>query len=260
MAAAGYDDEDERLMIEILDREVKIKEFDPWSVELIPSELLRTDLKTNSFIQLQIFLETGEEDSSIPILLKDINDEDKMKLLRECLVSNNTNGVIILLKNIIFSKGTIADIFIQSVKSNQLPIVRFIFGNHLVSLYDVYAVLKIAVEYDRFSIIKYFIDQDIDISIEDDILLRKAVKLNNVSIAELLIENGANIHSREDIVLRTAVELNNFEMVKMLLEHGANVNIKRNWPLRKAELEGFDKIATFIRDWMMLVDIGEYLK
>lgn len=75
---------------------------------------------------------------------------------------------------------------------------------------------------DFLKMLKIFIDNNVDIHINDEIILRQASYFGLYNTVKLMIDNGADIRTKDDEALRLASNGSHFKVCDLLIENGAN--------------------------------------
>jgi ankyrin repeat protein len=88
--------------------------------------------------------------------------------------------------------------------------------------------LFIATRDGDLDIIKYLLEQGLDIHAEHDAALFVASKYGHLPVVEYLIRRGANVTADNDKALVAAIYGNHLDVVKYLLAHGANEVVSIN--------------------------------
>lgn len=126
-----------------------------------------------------------------------------------------------------------------------------------IDVRDGYTVLDIALRrYHRFDIVKILLDSGLDINYHNCnyFPLRFASSHGDLEVVKYLINNGIDIHVDNDIALWDAAKNGHLEVVKLLVENGADIHARNgvdSSPIR-ATLEN-DRLYTY-EDKRVLTD------
>ena len=112
-------------------------------------------------------------------------------------------------------------------------------------------------------IVKYLVNQGVNIHANDDEALRDASYNGQLEVVKYLVEQGADIHAKNDYALRYSSENGYLEIVKYLIEQGAYINALNDlafkWASKEEHLEViqyflFDcnmQIKQDAKDWLI---------
>lgn len=124
--------------------------------------------------------------------------------------------------------------------------------------YGRYNLVHSAAEGGQAEIIKYLIEQKVDLEcfdIANQTPLMKAVMSGSVEAARLLIHHGASLEEYSDIFARTplglAIMIGDLDMAKMLIDEGADYNEEsyNNIAAESGDIEMFDFVDQLDSDW-----------
>lgn len=128
--------------------------------------------------------------------------------------------------------------FINAIHNNDFEtVIKYVQnGIELNSITkDNNTILNIAIEYNRFEIITYLVENGSQVNLDPELINRgilspivKAVESDNLEITKFLINNGAIIQDIYDDrgyeLIDLAAKNGNLEMVKFLESHGADIH------------------------------------
>ena len=98
----------------------------------------------------------------------------------------------------------------------------------------------------HYDIVKWLVENGVNIHFEDDIALRDASDKGHLEVVKYLIEKGANIHAESDQALGYASRSGHLEVVKFLLQAGAKINAYNDYALRMAAANGHLDIVKYL--------------
>lgn len=145
-------------------------------------------------------------------LLQDIKNNNYEKV--EYYVENGANIDIC---------DTKSNILMYTVYHGNLKIVKYLIDNGAdVNVQDSngYTAIRIAIQYQKFDIVKYLISKSVNIELKDyiinDTVLLYTLRNKMIKMAQYLIKNGATIDN-ESIIIST--QYNNIDIIKFIVEY-----------------------------------------
>ncbi|AQN68743.1 ankyrin repeat protein [Saudi moumouvirus] len=107
-------------------------------------------------------------------------------------------------------------------------------------------VLKCASSSGELEVVKYLVENGIDIHADNDSALALASDRGHLEVVKYLVESGANIHADKDYALRWASRCGYLDVVQYLVENGANINAKNDYSLRWASENGHLEVVKYL--------------
>ncbi|AGD92932.1 putative ankyrin repeat protein [Megavirus lba] len=183
-----------------------------------------------------------------------INNGANTNTINEALIyasEKNHLNIIIYLKqlgaDINFNNSRILD---RVSYNGYFEIVKYLIESDIDININEYALVYSSSE-GHFEIVKYLVENGLHHQINE--ALETSCYHNYVDIAKYLIDSGANIHSNNETPLINTLESyknnhNRFELIKYLIELGADIHINNNKPLLLALKYGYHEIIKYLID------------
>jgi ankyrin repeat protein len=114
--------------------------------------------------------------------------------------------------------------------------------------------LRFAARNNQFEIVKFFVEQGVNIHHANNSTLNLACQAGNLDIVKYLIDQGANYHKGYETPLLLAVLEGRLNIVKYLVEKGCNINTNNNELFKiakknkRTEILKYLKIANFMKN------------
>jgi ankyrin repeat protein len=113
---------------------------------------------------------------------------------------------------------------------------------------DVLRLFDIAADKGHTDIVRYFIEQGVNIHKDDENALLSASANGHLDIVELLFAHGADIHISNDYCLKAAAEKGHTEIAEFFLKHNADVQAWKGTVIQgAAENNHFDTVALLLK-------------
>jgi len=109
-------------------------------------------------------------------------------------------------------------------------------------------LLICAAENGYLEVVKYLVENGVDINTDDDEALRYAAEDGYIEVVKYLHKNGANISANDDYALKYAVGNGHFEVVRYLVENGANIHAENDEALKWALLTDHREVIEYLID------------
>ena len=156
----------------------------------------------------------------------------------------NKSTLIKLLENCLEEDDGIFNEFID-------PFTRIKFNDDIIvnlinDIDDIHSYFYYFISIGNLEIIKYLIENKVDIHVEDDQALIEASNSGQLEIIKFLLENGADITSQDNQAVISAVINNNLEIIKFLFENGADISAQHNQALISAVINNNLEIVKYL--------------
>ena len=121
-------------------------------------------------------------------------------------------------------------------------------------------VLGWASRMNQTEVMKYALENDADVHIDDNLALKWASQQGNLEAVKLLLEAGADMHAEQGYALRFAANCGHLEVAETLVEAGADVHAFNScavvWALEKGHQELFEFLV-IKGNWQVPSDAGQ---
>ena len=77
-------------------------------------------------------------------------------------------------------------------------------------------VLEIAAEKGNLEVVKFLVEEGVDVHTYDDCALCGAAEKGHLEVVKFLVAKGADVHARDNYALRWAADKGHLEIVKFL--------------------------------------------
>ena len=124
-------------------------------------------------------------------------------------------------------------------------------GEKLVKVEDKYKahaiVLKNIKSIWTVDTFKYFIEEDIDIHVQNDYAFQYACETGNLELVKFWVDNNADIiHADDDLALQLAARNGYLEVVRYLINNGADIHADNDWALQLAAKNGYLEVVRYL--------------
>lgn len=174
-----------------------------------------------------------------------INDRDYQNLLKElkegsisitatlnyCCFMGNLPVLKLLINEFDYDVNAEDNLLKRSVYLGKYNITKFLLENNANVTAEDNIAIKIMAKRNNSEMIKILIDYGADIHVDNEYPLRCSAHNKNYDNVTLLLQYGVDIHADNDFTLRKCCYDSNYIIVKLLLEHGANVHADNDYPL-----------------------------
>jgi len=113
----------------------------------------------------------------------------------------------------------------------------------------------------NLEIVKYLVENGVDIHYKNDKALRKSAREGHIEIFKYLVENGADIHADNDYAFSWSVVNGESRLVKYLIEKGVDIHYDNDYALRISAEYGRFKLVRYLlengADINVIEDIDE---
>jgi len=133
------------------------------------------------------------------------------------------------------------------------PFTRIKFDNDIIlnlinNIKDINKYFYYFILNENFEILKYLLNNRVNIHDQNDKPLITALKNNHLKLIKFLIENGADIHARDDKVLINISSMGNLEIVKYLIENGADIHAQNDQALIDASYSQLEIVKYLLKN------------
>ena len=112
---------------------------------------------------------------------------------------------------------------------------------------DKVVALKICAELGILELVKYLVEEGVDIHANDEDALWSSVSEGHLEVIKYLVAKGADVHHDNETPLRCAAHFGNLDVVKYLVEeHNANIHAKYDSALRKSAKRGHLSVVKYL--------------
>ncbi|BCS83144.1 ankyrin repeat protein [Cotonvirus japonicus] len=119
------------------------------------------------------------------------------------------------------------DIIRWASKKNHNNIMKFIVNkksdNHKKNI-----ALRCSIEHGNFEMVKYLIDQGVDINVDNGNIIHSALYYGRIETIKYLVEHGADVNINNGSIIKNALYRGHYEIVKHMIKYGADININNN--------------------------------
>jgi len=190
----------------------------------------------------------------ITLLLLSFNIEIPFTYILSGTMEKPNQDTLTFMKFLVLNKGDVnvetpkkERLLKKAVENKNFDIVKFLVENNADVTANqneaLFASTKQVCRGEKCTIAKFLLENKADITVADNAIVRKAVFAEDFNFLNFLIENKADINSEQGSALRIAIQMDNFNMVKFLVENKADVNINDNMPIRTATEYGIQCVA-----------------
>lgn len=135
----------------------------------------------------------------------------------------------------------------NAIKHDHLDIVKFLVNNGMNIHYNNDYPLFRAVNEGFLDIVKYLIEKGAKIHTGTCGVLEEAINNRHLHIVKYLVEiERADIHANDDYPLRWSAYIGDLETVKYLVSKGANIHAKNNYALVRATEKNHHDVVKFL--------------
>ena len=120
--------------------------------------------------------------------------------------------------------------YVNNLNEDGKDIIHTSIDTHLQELVKL-GINDFSIVMNNFELLTYLIENN-NLTIND--VLEKSSHYNNIEMVKFFIEKNADIHIDDDVALMNAIDNNNFEIVKYLIYEGANIHDRNDGPIIRA--------------------------
>ena len=188
----------------------------------------------NEFVTESINKSSNKIDCKINIFKYIICNDDIKTLIFACNNFNLSNfekkELIIFaakkdsLESVKFFKDTVTKDAVYcaitcAAQDNSIKTIKYLF--EFCEEETINLAFHIASGYGHLDLVKFFVENKIDINSENGYALRIAIHYNNYDVVQYLLENGADIAVLDNAPIKKAIYLERDDIVKLLEKFGA---------------------------------------
>lgn len=147
-------------------------------------------------------------------------------------ISKNIMMFDTLIKEFNFDMSQIQNLWKYAVCHDVIPIIKYLLDNGIdINMSDGYAICTVCFLNLKSELLTLLIDHQADVQINNNYPLKRAIWQNNLQHIQILIDAGAYIQSLSDYEVNTLARQWNHHTVKLLLDHQINIRGKNDYAL-----------------------------
>ena len=136
---------------------------------------------------------------------------------------------------------------VQAVNANNLTMVKFLINwgmeinyEHLISGNGFWY------SNNKIDMIKYFMEQGLDIQISDNLILRMAARYGYLNMVEYALSKGADVCACKNSAIKDASKNGHLNVIKCLVKHGADLGANMDWMIDVARENGHRDVVQYL--------------
>lgn len=156
-------------------------------------------------------------------------------------------SIIHVILDLIKDVNVIHELFIEACVEGNLEVVKYFVFNGVDVTIENNIALRRATDNDHLEVIKYLVSQGADFRAAFNYVLRIITTKGHLDVIKFLVSKGADLNFSQGLILNIAAMNNHLHVVKYLVEQGIDFSSNDYGAIRWASSRGYKEVVKYLK-------------